>query len=149
MRLTSWSIWTMGTLWGLPIQEKSSMPVWLVVGKVLLWSYVSAVEMVFMNKDRQYPIRGIRDTVEWLYYRTGPKVLMDTNVIPQWISERRVFKRASKNPGVVFNFSTNSIDTATTRFFKTMLREINTEVMYFPPNPTHLFQSCNTFVTNI
>lgn len=38
--------------------------------------------MVFMNKDRNYPIRGTPDNHPVVAYRTGPKGWMDTRVMP-------------------------------------------------------------------
>ena len=39
--------------------------------------------MVFTNKNRNYPIRGVPDNVASGAYRTGPKGWMDTIVMPQ------------------------------------------------------------------
>lgn len=46
--------------------------------------------MVFLNRDRNYPIRDTPEDVPGMAFHTGPKGCMDTKVLPQWISERRV-----------------------------------------------------------
>lgn len=39
--------------------------------------------MIFMNKDGNYPIRGVPDDVTGVSYRSGPKAWMDSRVFPE------------------------------------------------------------------
>lgn len=45
--------------------------------------------LVFKNRDRIYPIRGIADNVPRFSYRTGPKGWIYTSVFQQWLSKPR------------------------------------------------------------
>lgn len=55
------------------------------------YARVASPFMVFKNMDRNYPSRGVPHNVPGVAYRAGPEVWMDTMVILQWLSERRVF----------------------------------------------------------
>lgn len=45
--------------------------------------------MIFMNKDRGYPICETSGDITGVYYITGPKRWVDTTLFPQWLGERR------------------------------------------------------------
>ena len=47
--------------------------------------------MVFKISSRSYPIRGVPDDIPRISYRIGPKGWMDTKIMPQWPSEKRLF----------------------------------------------------------
>ena len=38
--------------------------------------------MVFFNKNRDYPLRGVPDDVPGVAYRTGPKEWMGSSIMP-------------------------------------------------------------------
>lgn len=101
--------------------------------------------LVFMNKDRSYPIRGVPDCVDGVAYRSGPKGWMDRVVMPQWISERRVFNKLPNNRCRTL-FVDNCSGHTETDALREALRDVNTEIRYFPPNTTHLLQPCDSFV---
>lgn len=101
--------------------------------------------MVFMNKGRNYPIRGTPDDVDGVAYRTGPKGWMDTLVMPQWLSEERVIKALPNGRRRVL-FVDNCSGHNSTAAMQTACQNIRTEIHYFPPNATHLIQPCDSFV---
>ena len=43
-------------------------------------SRIVAPMMIFMNKNRNYPIQGVPDTISGASYRTGPKAWNDKQV---------------------------------------------------------------------
>lgn len=49
--------------------------------------------IMFKNKHRNYPMRGLPDDLEGVSYRTGPKGWMDTTVMPEWLKEEQVFQK--------------------------------------------------------
>lgn len=101
--------------------------------------------MVFMNKDRNYPIRGTPDDVPGTAYRTGPKGWMDTKVMPQWLGERRVIRELSGGRRRVL-FVDNCSGHNGTFDLKEAAENIRTDIRYFPPNATHLIQPCDSFI---
>ena len=101
--------------------------------------------MVFMNKDRNYPIRGTPDDRPDVAYRTGSKGWMDTRVMPEWLSENRVISALPNGRRRVLlldkcrgHNNTNALDIAT--------QKIRTCIRCFPANATHLIQACDSFV---
>lgn len=101
--------------------------------------------IVFRNKDRNYPIRGVPDTVDGVAYRTGPKGWIDTTVMPQWLSEIRVIRALPQGRKRILFLDNCSGHTSTPALTEACSR-INTEIRYFPPNATHLIQPCDSFV---
>lgn len=106
---------------------------------------IEAPFMVFTNKKRSYPIKGTPDNIAGVAYRSGPKGWMDTVVMTQWLSERRVIKKLPNNRRRVL-FVDNCSGHNVTEEMITALSKINTEVRFFPPNTTHLLQPCDSFV---
>lgn len=45
--------------------------------------------LIFKDKDRTYPIRGVPDTVPGVAYRTAPKVWMDQSIMGEWLKEKQ------------------------------------------------------------
>ncbi|KAL3682857.1 hypothetical protein R1sor_000879 [Riccia sorocarpa] len=56
-------------------------------------SRIETPMIIFQNKDRRYPIRGIPDDIPGVCYRTGPKGWNDMTIFPQWFKETRVISR--------------------------------------------------------
>lgn len=108
-------------------------------------SRVEAPFLVFKNKDRNYPIRGLPDDVDGVSYRTGPKGWMDRIVMPQWLSESRVIRPLSNNRRRTLYVDNCSGHTYTTDLASAS-EAIRTDIKYFPPNATHLVQPCDSFV---
>lgn len=108
-------------------------------------SKVEAPFIVFKNKDRHYPIRGVPDNVDGVAYRTGPKGWIDRTVMPQWRSERRIISRLPHDRLRVLYVDNCSGHTNTMELEKAC-DVINTKIKYFPPNATHLVQPCDSFV---
>lgn len=50
---------------------------------------VYSAMMIFKNKDRNYPIRGLEDNVPGVCYRTQPKGWMDGRLFAEYLNERR------------------------------------------------------------
>lgn len=48
--------------------------------------------LIFMNKNRSYPIRGTPDYIPGVSYRTGPKGWVYTNNMLEWLKEERALK---------------------------------------------------------
>lgn len=101
--------------------------------------------IVFMNKNRSYPIKGVPDNVPGVAYRSGPKGWIDTVVMPQYFEENRVIVKLPNGRTRVL-FVDNCSGHNRTEDLETSLQKINTTVRYFPPNVTHLVQPCDTFV---
>lgn len=101
--------------------------------------------MVFMNKDRNYPIRGTPDNVPGVAYRTGPKGWMDTTVMPQWLCERRVIKELPNGRQRIL-YVDNCSGHNYTPELRDAAEKIRTTFRYFPPNSTHLIQPCDSFI---
>ena len=49
--------------------------------------------MIFKNKNRNYPIKGVPDDVQGTAHRTGPNGWMDKTIMKQWICEPRFIKK--------------------------------------------------------
>ncbi|KAL3687832.1 hypothetical protein R1sor_014141 [Riccia sorocarpa] len=49
--------------------------------------------IIFQNKDRRYPMRGVPDYIPGVCYRTRPKGWDDTLSFPQWCQENPVITR--------------------------------------------------------
>eukprot|EP00171_Calliarthron_tuberculosum_P022372 IDg22372t1 len=106
---------------------------------------IEAPFMVFKNDSRSHPIRGVPEDVPGIAYRTGPKGWMDTVVMPEWLSERRIIgplPHERKRILYVDNCSGHNYTTALAAAADT----IRTEIRYFPKNVTHLVQPCDSFV---
>lgn len=106
---------------------------------------VAAPFLVFQNKDRRYPIRGVADDIEGVSYRTGPKGWMDTVVMPQWLREPRAIRKLQNDRKRVL-FVDNCSGHNATAELETALHDINTEIRYFPKNATDLVQPCDSFI---
>lgn len=101
--------------------------------------------LVFTNKDRNYPIRGVPDNVEGVSYRTGPKGWMDTLIMPLWMNERRIIQPLPNNRQRVL-FVDNCNGHKETEALTAASASIRTKIRFFPPNATHLVQPCDSFV---
>eukprot|EP00644_Phytophthora_capsici_P005978 jgi/Phyca11/98043/e_gw1.2.1094.1 len=69
--------------------------------------------MIFTNADRSYPIRGVKDNVEGVCYRTGPKGWMDKRLFREYLKEPRAQKpdRLGRKKTIFLdNCSTNATD---------------------------------------
>lgn len=101
--------------------------------------------LVFKNKERNYPIRGVPDNVHGVSFRTGPKVWIDTTVIPQCSSVTRVIGALPHGCSRVI-FLDNCSGHNNTPELDQSCNVINTEVRYFSTNSTHFIQPCDIFV---
>lgn len=101
--------------------------------------------LVFVNKNRNYPIRGTPDCIEGVAYRTGPKGWMDAKIMPLWLSETRVIRPLSngRERSLYVDNCSGHNDTPQLR---EAAEKIRTVIKYFPPNATHLIQPCDSFV---
>lgn len=106
---------------------------------------IEAPFMVFQNKARNYPIRGVTDDVPGVCYRTCPKGWMDSIVLSQYFREPRAIKRLPRNRKRVIYVDNCSSHTNTDDLEKA-LADINTELRYLPKNSTNLVQPCDSFI---
>lgn len=92
---------------------------------------IQPIWIIFKNKDRRYPIRGVDDEVPGVDYRTGPQGWMDLEVLPQWLEETRViWKLPGDRERVLYvdNCSGHKVKEAV----KAALDKLNTEVRFSP-----------------
>lgn len=105
-------------------------------------AHIFAHFMVFMNKDREYPILDTPDSIPVVAYRTKPKRWIDTKVFSQFLSERRVIAELQDSRTWVFyidSFSGNNM----TPESAAASNLINTVTRYLTPNSTHIIQTCD------
>lgn len=100
--------------------------------------------LVFKDTYSNYPIRNILDDVEGVTYRTGLKRMEDRTVMPQWLLETR-FISALPHSRRWKLFVDNYSGHADTEEMRSETEKIRTDVICFPPNATHLLQSCDIF----
>ena len=101
--------------------------------------------MIFKNKDRNYPIRGLIDDVEGVSYRTGPKGWMDKRVFVQWLDERRANPRDRYGRTKVI-FMDNCGGHNETPESVAALQRLNAIVRKLPANATDLCQPADSFI---
>lgn len=61
--------------------------------------------MIFKNKTRSYPIRGVPDDVPGVAYRSGPRGWMDTTIMKEWLREPRVIKKLPHKKCVICSWT--------------------------------------------
>ncbi|KAL3700031.1 hypothetical protein R1sor_018053 [Riccia sorocarpa] len=101
--------------------------------------------LIFQNKDRSYPIRGVPDNIPGACYRTGPKGWNDSKVFPLWCKEKRAIARDLEGHTRILYMDNCSCHNNTPEL-GAALREINSVVRKLPPNSTYLSQPCDSFV---
>ena len=101
--------------------------------------------MIFMNKDRNYPIRRVPADIPGVSYRSGPKGRIDKTVFPQWHNEKR-FIQPLPNGHQRLLYLDNCSGNAYTENFINSLFSVRTKLLLFPPNATHLVQPCDSFI---
>jgi len=101
--------------------------------------------LIFLNKSRNYPIRGVPDDVPGVSYRTSPKAWMDRTVFVQWLSEPRAIRKDEFGRKKVI-FVDNCSGHGETEAQLGQLKAINGDLRVLSPNSTHLCQSCGSFV---
>lgn len=101
--------------------------------------------MIFKNQNCSYPIRGVSDDVPGVSYRTGAKGWIDRRVMVEWLCEKRAISPLGGGRRRVL-FMDNCGGHAVTEEQTAALKEINTEIRFFPPNSTHLIQPADAFV---
>jgi hypothetical protein len=101
--------------------------------------------VLFTNKNRAYPIQGIRDDVPGVCYRIGPRGWIDSQLLLEWCSEPRSYQpdihRRMKHVWID-NCSVHNI----TSYLSRVLNRLHTTLSYLPPNTTHLVQPADTFI---
>lgn len=101
--------------------------------------------IVFTNKDRSYPIRGVEDIVPGVPYRSGPKGCMDAQIMHEWFTDRRLIKQLPKECMRVLHLDNCSGYSLSERILEAA-EKIKTTICFFPPNTTDLNQPCDSFV---
>lgn len=122
--------------------ERFTMVVRLIGGRD---SRIAEPFIVFRNRDRNYPIRRVPDTVSRVAYSIGPNGWMDCTVMPKWISETFVVKPFSNNRRRILYVNNCSGHSSTLSLIQAA-NTINTEIKYFPPKATRLIQPCDSFM---
>lgn len=100
--------------------------------------------LIFKNKSRSYPIRGVPDTVQGVCYRSQPKGWMDAAVFLQWLNEPRAMSRKVGSTRQLFvdNCGGHVVNDEV----EATLRSLNTAIHKLPPNATDLVQPADSFV---
>jgi DDE superfamily endonuclease len=106
---------------------------------------IYALLMIFTNKDRNYPIRGVPDDVPGVCYRTGPKGWMDRKVFVQWLEEKRANPPDKYGRKKVI-FMDNCSGHNDTPESIAALNKLNAELRRLPPNATDLCQPADSFI---
>lgn len=101
--------------------------------------------MIFRNKERNYPICGVPNNINWFSHRTGPKICMDSNFMTEHFSELKVIG-ALLNERKRIHFIENCGGHILTSWLLEDVRKTNTGITFFPPSYTTLFQPCNSVV---
>lgn len=112
-------------------------------------SSLEAPMIIFTNKNRNYPIRGVEDSIPGVSYRTGPKGWMDQSIFSQYFMEPRAYQ-----PDVHHHTKYVWVDNCTahnmTPILAAVLAQKNTALKYLPSCATHLCQPADTFlISNI
>ena len=111
-------------------------------------AYIEPPMMVFMNKNRSYPIRGTPDNVPGVSYRTSPKAFVDRRLFAEYFQENRahhrdpVRDRGRERVIYVDNFSGHN----STDELQEALGGLKATLRFFPPNCTDLVQPADSFV---
>lgn len=108
-------------------------------------SIIETPMLIFKNRLRSYPMQGVPDNVEGVYYRIGPKGSNDTVVFPKYIKDIHFLKEQHGRTKILFmdNYSRHN-DNPT---LQQALAIKNTIIRFFPrPYSTHLVQPANSFV---
>ena len=101
--------------------------------------------MIFQNKDRNYPIRGLQDNIPGICYRTGPKGWMDRKLFAEWVAETRANPQDPHGRQKVI-FLDNCGGHNDTVESTTALRELNAVLRKLPANATDLCQPADSFI---
>lgn len=100
--------------------------------------------LLLKNADKNYLIRALPDDVQCVAYRMGLKAWMDKRIFLQWLKGKRVLQLlpdGGKRVLYVDNVNTHDL----TEEVKAALREIYTEIRFFPCNATHFVQLVDSF----
>jgi hypothetical protein len=108
-------------------------------------SIIEAPMLIFTNAHRSYPIRGLKDTIPGVTYRTGPKGWMDQSIFPKYFNEPRAFQADVQQCTKVVWLDNCSSHSLTPRL-TTVLTGKNTILRYLSPCSTHLCQPADTFI---
>lgn len=101
--------------------------------------------MIFQNKGRNYPIRGVPDDVPGVIYRTGPKGWMDRKVMVMYLEEPHNLQPLDNN--VKRNlWADNCNGHAETEEVTQALERSNTDLNFLPANTTRWTQPADSFV---
>ena len=101
--------------------------------------------IIFCNENRNYPIRGLEDSIPGVCYRTGPKGWMDQSIFPQYFEEPRAFQPDIYNRTKLLWVDNCSGHNLTPRL-QAVLAQKRTILRYLPPCATHLCQPADTFI---
>lgn len=108
-------------------------------------SLITAQMMVFQNTQRNYPIRGMPDSVRGVCYRSQPKGWVDSTVFMEWIKEHLKFGRiydGKKRVIIMDNAGGHKI----TEEVQQALKEKNTEIRFLPKKATDICQPEDRFI---
>lgn len=97
-------------------------------------SWTSQIENAFLllkYKDRNYPIRGVPDTIEEMSYCTVPKGWIDSTVMLLCFKEGRVFRSFPSNRRQVLYVGNCSGHVSTDALMEAVSK-INGKIKYFP-----------------
>jgi hypothetical protein len=108
-------------------------------------AYVGTPMLIFKNKARNYPLRGVPDNVEGACYITGPNGFIDGTVMKMYLESPRTWGHKDQHRVLwLDNASGHSFDGQ-----DEIVDACNTDLNFFPPNSTHRLQACDSFVIKI
>ena len=93
--------------------------------------------IIFKNRDRSYPMINLPDEILGISYCTKPRGWMDNIAFNAWLEEPRAINMDEMNRTrhlFVDNCSGHKLNNSV----RSALEAINAEVLYIPPNTTHL-----------
>jgi len=95
--------------------------------------------VIFMNKDRSYPIGGVPDDVDGVFYRSSPKGWMDQPLFAEYFREERTIT-ALPDERIRRVYVDRCKVHEETEYLLEALHDIRTNIVRFPANCTHLIQ---------
>ncbi|KAJ0401149.1 hypothetical protein P43SY_004356 [Pythium insidiosum] len=100
--------------------------------------------LVFQNANCSYPIAGVKDDVEGITYRSGPKGWMDKRVFKEWIESDMCNPVGSGDAEWIFMDNAGGHKAA--EDLADLLQERKKKVKFLPANSTHLTQPADSFI---
>lgn len=112
-------------------------------------AHVGAPMLIFKNKERSYPMRGVPDNVEGATYRTQAKAWMDGGIFKEYLHDQRTWGSASTTDPVVRDLWLDNASAHEYTDIDEHLSQLKTRRRMFPANTTDRLQPCDRFVIKV